>query len=48
MTYGNELRERIAGPETTPLIGVYDMYSASIAAEHYDSMFVSGFGFAAS
>lgn len=48
MTYGNKLREQIAGPGTTPLIGVYDMYSASIAAEHYDGMFVSGFGFAAS
>ncbi|MEU5708569.1 isocitrate lyase/PEP mutase family protein [Streptomyces flaveolus] len=48
MTYGNKLRERIAGPGTTPLIGVYDMYSASIAAKHYDGMFVSGFGFAAS
>ncbi|OIJ96112.1 carboxyvinyl-carboxyphosphonate phosphorylmutase [Streptomyces sp. MUSC 14] len=48
MTYGNQLRERIAGPGTTPLIGVYDMYSASIAAKHYDGMFVSGFGFAAS
>lgn len=48
MTYGKKLREQIAGPKTTPLIGVYDMYSASIAAEHYDGMFVSGFGFAAS
>ncbi|MFE1310781.1 oxaloacetate decarboxylase [Streptomyces sp. NPDC058755] len=48
MTYGTKLRERIAGPGTTPLIGVYDMYSASIAAHHYDGMFVSGFGFAAS
>lgn len=48
MTYGKKLRERIAGPGTTPLIGVYDMYSASIAAGHYDGMFVSGFGFAAS
>ncbi|MDX3311386.1 isocitrate lyase/PEP mutase family protein [Streptomyces sp. NPDC054884] len=48
MTHGNKLRDRIAGPGTTPLIGVYDMYSASIAAQHYDGMFVSGFGFAAS
>ncbi|QNP74944.1 isocitrate lyase/PEP mutase family protein [Streptomyces roseirectus] len=48
MTYGTQLRERIARPGTTPLIGVYDMYSASITAEHYDGMFVSGFGFAAS
>ncbi|MFD0265795.1 oxaloacetate decarboxylase [Streptomyces sp. NPDC127106] len=48
MTYGNKLREQITAPGTTPLIGVYDMYSASIAARHYDGMFVSGFGFAAS
>ncbi|MFD5087859.1 isocitrate lyase/PEP mutase family protein [Kitasatospora sp. NPDC058406] len=47
-SHGQRLRERIATPGTTPLIGVYDMYSASIAAEHYDGMFVSGFGFAAS
>ena len=48
MSYGSTLREHIAAPGTTPLIGVYDMYSASIAAQHYDAMFVSGFGFAAS
>lgn len=48
MTYGNRLRERIADPGATPLIGVYDMYSASIAVQHYDGMFVSGFGFATS
>ncbi|MGW7312906.1 isocitrate lyase/PEP mutase family protein [Streptomyces sp. NPDC054865] len=48
MSYGNTLREAIAKPGTTPLIGVYDMYSASVAAGHYDAMFVSGFGFAAS
>ncbi|WP_443077430.1 isocitrate lyase/PEP mutase family protein [Streptomyces sp. SP17BM10] len=46
--YGQRLREDIARTGTTPPIGVYDMYSASIAAEHYDGMFVSGFGFAAS
>ncbi|MFF5447077.1 oxaloacetate decarboxylase [Streptomyces sp. NPDC012888] len=48
MSYGNTLREAIAKPGTTPLIGVYDMYSASVAAQHYDGIFVSGFGFAAS
>ncbi|MER8042147.1 isocitrate lyase/PEP mutase family protein [Streptomyces sp. NPDC094032] len=47
-SYGNRLREQIAAPGTTPLIGVYDMYSASVSADHYDGMFVSGFGFAAS
>ncbi|GHB50896.1 carboxyvinyl-carboxyphosphonate phosphorylmutase [Streptomyces cirratus] len=48
MSYGNALRHQIAQPGTTPLIGVYDMYSASVAAGHYDGIFVSGFGFAAS
>ncbi|MFI7358008.1 oxaloacetate decarboxylase [Streptomyces avidinii] len=48
MSHGNKLRAQIAEPGTTPLIGVHDMYSASVAAGHYDGMFVSGFGFAAS
>ncbi|MGW4893537.1 isocitrate lyase/PEP mutase family protein [Kitasatospora sp. NPDC004240] len=48
LDHGRRLREAIAAPGTTPLIGVHDMYSASIAAGHYDGMFVSGFGFAAS
>ncbi|MFF5975629.1 oxaloacetate decarboxylase [Streptomyces sp. NPDC012769] len=47
-SYGNALRDRITAPGTTPLVGVFDMYSASVAAGHYDGMFVSGFGFAAS
>ncbi|MEU6220075.1 isocitrate lyase/PEP mutase family protein [Streptomyces sp. NPDC047022] len=47
MAFGSRLREQIAAQGTTPLIGVYDMYSASIAARHYDGLFVSGFGFAA-
>ncbi|KUJ41277.1 carboxyvinyl-carboxyphosphonate phosphorylmutase [Streptomyces albus subsp. albus] len=48
MTYGHALRNDVAAAGTTPLIGVYDMYSASIAAGHYNGFFVSGFGFAAS
>ncbi|MGP3976880.1 isocitrate lyase/PEP mutase family protein [Streptomyces sp. 8N114] len=48
MPYGNALREDVRSPGTTPLIGIYDMYSASIAAQHYSGLFVSGFGFAAS
>ncbi|MET7934341.1 isocitrate lyase/PEP mutase family protein [Streptomyces sp. NPDC005322] len=48
MCYGNALREAITSPRTTPLIGIYDMYSASLAAQHYNGFFVSGFGFAAS
>lgn len=48
MGHGHRLRNEIASVGTTPLIGVYDMYSASLAARHYDGFFVSGFGFAAS
>ncbi|MEU7043219.1 isocitrate lyase/PEP mutase family protein [Streptomyces varsoviensis] len=48
MRYGTALRELIRTPDTTPLVGIYDMYSASVAARHYDGFFVSGFGFAAS
>ncbi|MEV0278870.1 isocitrate lyase/PEP mutase family protein [Streptomyces sp. NPDC050610] len=48
MDYPNQLRDAISQEETTPLIGVFDMFSASVAAQHYDGMFVSGFGFAAS
>ncbi|MEU3831919.1 isocitrate lyase/PEP mutase family protein [Streptomyces microflavus] len=48
MRYGSALREQIHTPGTTPLVGIYDMYSASVAARHYDGFFVSGFGFAAS
>ncbi|MGI5260161.1 isocitrate lyase/PEP mutase family protein [Streptomyces angustmyceticus] len=48
MRYGQALRDEIATEGTTPLIGVHDMYSASLAAPHYNGFFVSGFGFAAS
>ncbi|WP_053801958.1 isocitrate lyase/PEP mutase family protein [Streptomyces rimosus] len=48
MHHPDRLREAISAPGTTPLIGVFDMFSASVAAQHYDGLFVSGFGFAAS
>ena len=48
MDYGTLLRNDVRADRITPLIGVYDMFSASVAAQHYDGMFVSGFGFAAS
>jgi 2-methylisocitrate lyase-like PEP mutase family enzyme len=48
MTYGTALRNEVTNAQITPLIGVFDMFSASVAAQHYDGMFVSGFGFAAS
>ena len=45
---GQGLRARIAGGDTVPFIGVYDVFSASLAARHYDTLFLSGFSFAAS
>lgn len=48
MAHGQALRERVASTAVTPVIGVFDMLSASLAARHYDALFVSGFGLAAS
>jgi 2-methylisocitrate lyase-like PEP mutase family enzyme len=46
--YGTLLRERVQSKKILPLIGVYDAFSASIAASHYEALFLSGYGFAAS
>jgi 2-methylisocitrate lyase-like PEP mutase family enzyme len=43
-----DLREELGHGSTVPFIGIYDVFSASIAARHYDHLFLSGFGFAAS
>ncbi|WP_216213357.1 isocitrate lyase/PEP mutase family protein [Amycolatopsis aidingensis] len=48
MRPGQNLRNNVSEGGVTPLIGVFDMFSASVAAQHYDGFFVSGFGFAAS
>jgi 2-methylisocitrate lyase-like PEP mutase family enzyme len=48
MGYGDALRDEVRRDNVTPLIGIFDMYSASVAAQNYGGMFVSGFGFAAS
>jgi 2-methylisocitrate lyase-like PEP mutase family enzyme len=45
---GARFRERIQQKEVLPLIGIYDAFSASLAAQRYEALFVSGFGFAAS
>jgi 2-methylisocitrate lyase-like PEP mutase family enzyme len=42
------LREDMATRDIIPFIGVYDVFSASIAAKYFDALFISGFGFAAS
>jgi len=47
-TPGARLRESMATTRVLPFIGVYDVFSATLAARHFDSLFVSGFGFAAS
>jgi 2-methylisocitrate lyase-like PEP mutase family enzyme len=46
--HGIRLREALSSRDITPLIGVYDVFSATVAARYYDGIFVSGFGFAAS
>jgi 2-methylisocitrate lyase-like PEP mutase family enzyme len=48
MSCGSVLRWDVRSPHTTPLIGVFDMLSASVAAQHYGGLFASGLGFAAS
>lgn len=45
---GARFRATVSENKITPFIGVYDAFSASIAARHFDSLFISGFGFAAS
>ncbi len=42
------LRASMSPGQIIPFIGVYDAFSASIASRHFDALFLSGFGFAAS
>ena len=44
----NSLQQELLNREIIPFIGVYDVFSASIAAKYYDGIFISGFSFAAS
>lgn len=48
MHYPNMLRKDVQQSDIVPLIGVYDVFSASIAARYYKGIFVSGYSFAAS
>jgi 2-methylisocitrate lyase-like PEP mutase family enzyme len=48
MSYGDAFRNEVRSGNITPLIGVFDMFSASVAAQHYGGLFISGFGFVAS
>ena len=45
---GGRMRRAVQERGILPFIGVYDVFSASLAGRHFDSLFVSGFGFAAS
>ncbi|MGH8251767.1 MAG: isocitrate lyase/PEP mutase family protein [Steroidobacteraceae bacterium] len=45
---GNRMRAAVDEREIMPFIGVYDVFSASLAARQFDALFLSGFGFAAS
>ena len=45
---GQAFRDALKGRDVTCLIGVYDAFSATIASRHFDALFVSGYGFAAS
>jgi 2-methylisocitrate lyase-like PEP mutase family enzyme len=48
MHAGEKLRLEVRSSRITPLVGVFDMFSASLVAQYYGAMFVFGFGFAAS
>lgn len=47
-TFGSRLRARVAESDLLPLIGVYDVFSAALAARQFEGVFVSGFSVAAS
>lgn len=46
--YGKKLKEALGEKGIISFIGVYDTFSASVAARYFDGIFVSGFSFAAS
>ena len=42
------MRTAVHGRDIMPFIGTYDVFSAALAGRHFDALFISGFGFAAS
>ena len=46
--YGSKLKAGIEQTGILPFIGVYDTFSAGIAGQHFENIFISGFSFAAS
>lgn len=47
-TPGSRLRAAVLERDIMPFIGTYDVFSAALAGRHFDALFISGFGFAAS
>lgn len=47
-SHGKSLKDEITKGTFLPFIGVYDVFSASVAARHFNGLFLSGFSFAAS
>jgi len=47
-SFGDKLRQRLAQGTILPLIGVFDVFSAALAARKCEAIFCSGYGFAAS
>lgn len=45
---GNRMRAAVHARDIMPFIGTYDVFSAALAGRHFDALFISGFGFAAS
>lgn len=48
LSAGRRLRAAMAERGLIPFVGVHDVFSAGIAGRHFDNLFISGFGFAAS
>ena len=47
-SYGTQLRDALAKESIIPFIGVYDVFSATLAGRYFNSLFISGFSFGAS
>ena len=47
-SHGRRLREHVEAHEMTRFMGIYDVFSAGLAARRFEGIFVSGFGMAAS
>jgi 2-methylisocitrate lyase-like PEP mutase family enzyme len=45
---GSRMRTALRDRNIMPFIGTYDVFSAALAGRHFDALFISGFGFAAS